>query len=89
MAAHHAPIRERLLALIERGQHEGVFRVDPPAGWLLGTYFALVHLAGDQVSAGLPETTAAEPVLLATLVGAFGAPSGSTRAAQLEPTTEG
>lgn len=72
MAAHHAPLRERLLALIERGQNEGVFRADVPAGWLLGTYFALVHLAGDQVSAGLLDAAAAEPVLFATVAGAFG-----------------
>lgn len=71
MAAHHAPVRERLLALIERGQDEGAFRADVPAGWLLGTYFALVHLAGDQVNAGSLDPVTAEPVLFATVAGAF------------------
>jgi AcrR family transcriptional regulator len=52
MAAHHEPLRARLLALIQRGQASGAFRGDVPAAWLLATYFALVHLAGDQVNAG-------------------------------------
>lgn len=72
MTAHHAPLRARLLTLLERGQAAGAFRTDVPAGWLLATYFALVHLAGDQLNAGVLDPATAESVLCTTVAGAFG-----------------
>lgn len=77
MAAHHKPIRTRLLALIERGQRDGTFRPDVPPQWLLGTYFALVHLAGDQVAAGALSEDDAELVLLSTVTAAFSCSSAT------------
>jgi AcrR family transcriptional regulator len=65
--ALHAPIA----ALIRRGQDEGAFRDDLPAGWLVASYFALMHACGEEVRAGrLPEGDAV-PTLQATLRGIF------------------
>lgn len=79
MAAHHAPLRARLLALVERGRTAGVFRTDVPATWLLATYFALVHLAGAQVNVGALDEAAAESALCATVAGAFGVSVGAAQ----------
>lgn len=45
----HAPLRDRVRALADRGRAEGT--VDPAADpdWLVRTWFALVHAAGDRV----------------------------------------
>jgi TetR/AcrR family transcriptional repressor of mexCD-oprJ operon len=43
----HAPLMERVLALVERGQASGAFRADLDPGWLVTVYFALVHAADD------------------------------------------
>ncbi len=63
--AMHAP----LAALIRRGQAEGVFREDLPIGWLLATYFALMHAYRDEVGAGRLRGEDAVPTLQATLRG--------------------
>jgi TetR/AcrR family transcriptional regulator, mexCD-oprJ operon repressor len=65
--ALHAPIA----ALIRRGQDEGDFRDDLTAGWLVASYFALMHACGEEVRAGrLPEGDAVR-TLQATLHGIF------------------
>jgi TetR/AcrR family transcriptional regulator, mexCD-oprJ operon repressor len=46
-AAHHT-----IGALLERGQADGSFRTDLPAGWLVTASIALVHACADQVRAG-------------------------------------
>jgi TetR/AcrR family transcriptional regulator, mexCD-oprJ operon repressor len=46
-AAHHT-----LAALLERGQADGSFRTDLPAGWLVTASIALVHACSDQVRVG-------------------------------------
>jgi TetR/AcrR family transcriptional repressor of mexCD-oprJ operon len=46
-AAHHT-----IGALLERGQADGSFRTDLPAGWLVTASIALVHACSDQVRAG-------------------------------------
>ena len=46
-AAHHT-----IGALLERGQADGSFRTDLPAGWLMTACIALVHACSDQVRAG-------------------------------------
>ena len=45
----HAPLRDRVRALADRGRAEGT--VDPAADpdWLVRVWFALVHAAGDRV----------------------------------------
>ena len=45
--AKHAPIVERLLQLIARGQAEGTIRADLPAEWLVRSILALTHAADD------------------------------------------
>lgn len=67
----HAPIAERLLALIRRGRNEGAFRADVPEEWLLITYFALVHAAGREVAEGSVRPADAELWLGCTLLGAW------------------
>jgi TetR/AcrR family transcriptional regulator, mexCD-oprJ operon repressor len=68
--ALHAPI----LALIRRGRAEGAFRDDLPEGWLLRTYFALMHACGDQVRAGEVERGDAVALLAPTLRAVFARP---------------
>ena len=43
----HAPLMERVHALVLRGQASGAFRSDLDPGWLVTVYFALVHAAHD------------------------------------------
>ena len=46
-AAHHT-----IGALLQRGQADGSFRTDLPAGWLVTASIALVHACSDGVRAG-------------------------------------
>ena len=71
----HAPVADRLLALIRRGRKERVFRDDVPEQWLLTTYFALVHAAGRDVATGAAEPAQIEQWLGGTLLGAFAPPT--------------
>lgn len=48
----HEQIDAPLLALIRRGRRSGAFRKDLPASWLLATYYALMHAAVEEVTAG-------------------------------------
>ena len=43
----HAPLMGHMLALVRRGQRDGVFRTDLPADWLVTMFYALVHGADD------------------------------------------
>jgi AcrR family transcriptional regulator len=69
--ALHAPIA----ALIRRGQEEVAFRADLPAGWLVASYFALMHACGEEVRARRVPARDAVRILQATLRGAFAAPA--------------
>ena len=71
----HETLHEPIAALIERGQAAGAFRDDLPAGWLLTSYFSLMHACGDEVRAGTIDPDAAVPLLQATIRGLFGVPS--------------
>jgi TetR/AcrR family transcriptional regulator, mexCD-oprJ operon repressor len=81
----HAPVRERLAALVDRGRREGAFRADVPEGWLLTVYFALVHAAAREVAAGLVDPPDAEQALCRTLLGAFAPPAGPAHRRPLHP----
>ena len=74
MVELHAPVLRRLLALLRRGQAEGVFRRDLPEQWLLTTYFTLVHAAGREVAAGALTADDAERALVSTVLAAYSAP---------------
>jgi TetR/AcrR family transcriptional regulator, mexCD-oprJ operon repressor len=76
----HAPVQERLSALVRRGRSDGTFRRDVSERWLLTTYFALVHAAGREVSLGASSLDEAEHFLGHVLLDAF-APAPWGRAA--------
>lgn len=48
----HESAHERIRELIERGQADGSFRTDLPAGWLVASCFALIHACAGEVRAG-------------------------------------
>lgn len=49
---HHEHALNRVRGLIERGQAEGVFRVDQPARWLTACFFAILHAAPAEIRGG-------------------------------------
>jgi|GEM_PF-2791391 len=55
----HAPILERLQAVIERGRREGDIAPDLGTGWILAAVLALGHAAGEEVRAGRMTSAAA------------------------------
>jgi AcrR family transcriptional regulator len=63
----HDPILARVRELISRGQDEGVIRTDLPAGWLVTTFYSLLHAAADDTTAGRLSTRDAPDLLHATL----------------------
>jgi AcrR family transcriptional regulator len=70
LQARHESVLGELQPLIERGQADGTFRSDVPAGWHLGALMALVHLASGQLRAGTVGAADAESALVATVLGA-------------------
>lgn len=48
----HAPIMERLLRVVERGQREGDIAADLAIEWILAAVLSLGHAAGEEVRAG-------------------------------------
>jgi len=61
-AAHHT-----IGALLERGQADGFFRTDLPAGWLVTAAVALVHACADQVRAGQIDEHDAVRILITSI----------------------
>ena len=51
-ASRHAPVLDRMLGLISRGQDTGELDATLPAGWLLTASLALGRAAEDEVKAG-------------------------------------
>ena len=70
----HGPVLGRLLPLVERGQAEGAFRADVPAGWHLSMIMALVHAGSAEMRAGRVAADDAEAALVATVLGAVASP---------------
>lgn len=64
---HEAPLR-RVERLIARGRHEGDFRTDLPLGWLVTTFFSIIHSAAQEREAGRLGATEVEPVLVTTML---------------------
>ncbi len=48
----HDVARRRVHDLVERGRADGSFRTDLTSQWLVTSFFALMHAAGDEVRAG-------------------------------------
>ena len=70
----HRPVFALLQPLIERGQRSGTFRSDVPAGWHLSMLLAIIHTASGELHANRLPTAAVESALVATVLGALGAP---------------
>jgi AcrR family transcriptional regulator len=71
--AHH-DARAVIGKLIERGRHEGAFRTDVPAGWLVTSCLALIHAAAEEVRTGELDSNAALDVLSITITDLFAGP---------------
>jgi TetR/AcrR family transcriptional repressor of mexCD-oprJ operon len=67
---HQRPL-ERVEALIDRGQREGVFRTDLPTSWLAATFYNVLHGAADEIAAGRVAEPDASQFISATLLAAF------------------
>lgn len=71
---YHARVLGRVERLVASGQREGAFRTDLPRGWLVATFYSLMHAAAEEVDAGRLAPSAAGDVLHATLLAALAAP---------------
>ena len=69
----HGSVLGTLLPLIERGQADGVFRADVPAGWHLTMIMALIHAGSGELRADRVPEGGAEAALVATVLGAVSA----------------
>lgn len=83
MRHQHEPLIDVLDALVARGRDEGTFRTDLPAQWLVTTFYALVHAAGDDVRAGRADSDAALHALTTTVREVFIGPT--TKGARRRP----
>jgi len=66
MRRAHEPARTAIGELVGRGRHEGAFRTDVPAGWLVTVCLALIHAAAEEVRAGELDSNAAFDALSVT-----------------------
>jgi AcrR family transcriptional regulator len=66
----HGAVLGTLVPLIERGQADGSFRSDVPAGWHLAMVMALIHAGSGELRAGRVPTEQAEAALVASVLGA-------------------
>jgi len=63
----HQAAHQTIGALLERGQADGSFRTDLPAGWLVTASIALMHACSDGVRAGQIEEHDAARILTTSL----------------------
>lgn len=86
-ASRHAPVLQRLLKLIERGQESGDLDATLPPGWLLTACLALGRAAEEEVKAGrmtIDEATHAVHLSFLRLLGLAtpGNPDDASQASQ-------
>lgn len=67
MRQAHEKARGVIRTLIERGRHDGYFRTDLPAGWLVTASLALVHAIAEEVRTGELDAEAAPKTLTLTI----------------------
>jgi len=84
--AHHQPILERLERLIRRGQRRGEFDRALPVNWLLTSFLALSHAAGEEVRAGRMSAETALAALRQSVLRLFAATPTDARGD--EPNTD-
>ena len=70
----HAGPMQRVQHLVERGQHEGVFRTDLPTSWLVGVMHSVTHAAADEINAGRLIPDDAAGYITATVLACLSAP---------------
>jgi TetR/AcrR family transcriptional regulator, mexCD-oprJ operon repressor len=70
----HLPVMTQFLPLIERGQHDGVFRPDVPVEWHLAVMRAIVHTASAELKAGRLTEATVEQTMLTTVLAAIAPP---------------
>ncbi|GAA4909353.1 TetR/AcrR family transcriptional regulator [Streptomyces coeruleoprunus] len=51
LRGHHEKVLGRVERTLQRGQQEGVFRTDLPMGWLVTTFYSLLHAAAAEADA--------------------------------------
>ncbi len=74
LRGHHDRVVGHVERLIHFGRDAGVFRADLPVGWLIATFYAVLHAAADEVDAGRLSTESAPEVLVSTLRSLLRAP---------------
>ncbi len=67
-----APHENRIVRLFQRGQEDGVLRVDMPALWMVDTLSALLFAAAESVRAGRLARTEAPSMVCASLLDGIG-----------------
>jgi TetR/AcrR family transcriptional regulator, mexCD-oprJ operon repressor len=72
----HQAAHQTIGALLQRGQADGSFRTDVPAGWLITACITLIHACAEEVRAGRIDPDDAPCVLIATVCDIF---TGSRR----------
>ena len=72
----HQAAHRTIGALLQRGQADGSFRTDVPAGWLITACITLIHACAEEVRAGRIDPGDAPRVLTATVRDIF---TGSRR----------
>ena len=70
-------VEKRCLAVLERAQERGVLRAGVPDWWLLETFYALIYVAAESVSAGYLAPRDAPELALDTLLRGLGAESST------------
>jgi TetR/AcrR family transcriptional repressor of mexCD-oprJ operon len=70
---HEGPL-QRVEQLLERGRRDGVFRTDLPTGWLVATFYNVLHGAAEEIDAGRLADQEAGRTVAATLLAAFTPP---------------
>ncbi|MEV4016569.1 TetR/AcrR family transcriptional regulator [Nonomuraea angiospora] len=75
---HERPLR-RVERLIVRGQRAGEFRTDLPPGWLVTTFFSIIHSAAQEREAGRIAPEEVELVLVKTMLSLLAPTDGPAR----------
>jgi AcrR family transcriptional regulator len=68
----HAPVLERMIRLISRGQRSGDFDREASPDWLAAAFLGLMHTAADEVAAGRLDEAAAGEDLARSIPRVFG-----------------
>lgn len=65
--AHHDKPLARVMAVLEKGRGEGIFRTDQPLAWQAACFYAILHSAAAEIRAGRLKDVDAADILPATI----------------------